>query len=125
MFKSLSSYALICLFLSKSALASAPNFSLPITAPQSVLMDYRSGAVLFEKNAHEKMAPSSMTKIMTVYLIFEAIKNGTITLDQTFYVSNKARAQTGSRMFVEAASNVPVEELIKGTIVSSGNAEAN
>ena len=103
------------------ALSSAPTVNLQIKAKQAILMDYHSGAVLFDKNGHEKMSPSSMTKIMTIYLIFDAIKKGTITLDQTFHVSQKARNLSGSRMFVEAGSFVPVEELIKGTIVSSGN----
>lgn len=94
---------------------------LKISAAQAVLLDFHSETILFERNAYEKMTPSSMTKIMTAYQIFEALEKGTIKLDTAFYISPNARAQTGSRMFLEQGSSVPVLELLKGTVVSSGN----
>lgn len=94
---------------------------LKISAKQAVLLDFHSETVIFELNAYEKMTPSSMTKIMTAYQIFEALDKGTIKLDTAFHISPNARAQTGSRMFLEQGSSVPVLELLKGTVVSSGN----
>lgn len=85
------------------------------------LVDHETGAVLFEKNSHERMAPSSMTKLMTVYLLFERLANGTVSLDDTFPVSEKAWRMGGSKMFVEVGDRVRVEDLIRGIIVQSGN----
>ena len=98
---------------------SSHTFSTP--AKQAVLIDYHSGAVLLEKDAYDMMTPSSMTKIMTIYLVFEALNKGVISLDTSFTVSEKAWKQKGSRMFVEVAHDVLVKDLIQGTIVSSGN----
>lgn len=108
---------MICFFL----LSSGAWSKLQVSAKQAVLMDYKTQTILFEKNSHETMTPSSMTKIMTVYLVFDALQKNIINLSQSFYVSEKARNQGGSRMFIEYASSVPIEELIKGTLVSSGN----
>ena len=90
-------------------------------AKQAILIAVESGSVLYEKNSQQKMTPSSMTKVMTTYLIFEALQQKFLKLDQKYLVSQKARRQGGSRMFLEQGSNVTIEELLKGTIVSSGN----
>ena len=90
-------------------------------AKQAILFDFSSGTVLFEKNADERMGPSSMTKIMTTYIIFDALKNGDFTLDSKFKVSKKAWKKGGSKMFVEAGSYIRLENLIKGIVVQSGN----
>lgn len=94
---------------------------LRISAKEAVLIDFHSETVLFDVKAHERMTPSSMTKMMTIYETFAALEAGDTTLDSTFVISEYARYQTGSRMFVEQGTSVPVRELIKGTIVSSGN----
>lgn len=90
-------------------------------AKQAILMDFNSGTVLFEKNSEERMGPSSMTKIMTVYIIFDSLKNKDFTLDSKFFVSEKAWRKGGSKMFVKEGSYVSLEDLIKGIIVQSGN----
>lgn len=90
-------------------------------AKQAILVDLTSNTVLFEKNADERMAPSSMSKIMTAYLTFDAIKSGRLTLESTLPVSERAWRMQGSKMFVELHNSIKVDDLIKGMIVQSGN----
>lgn len=90
-------------------------------AKQALLLDFETGQVLFEKNSDQRMPTSSMSKVMTMYAIFEALKEGRISLNETFYVSEKAWKKGGSKMFVEAGTRVKIEDLIKGVIVQSGN----
>ncbi len=90
-------------------------------AEQAILMDYHTGAVLFEKNADELMPPSSMSKLMTAYMLFERIKDGRIGLDDTMPVSEKAWRKGGSKMFVLVDTRARVEDLIRGIVVQSGN----
>ena len=99
---------------------------LTTIASHALLMDADTGTILFEKNADEKMHPASMSKLMTAYLIFEALKKGTYTLDTEFIVSDnawqKGGAKTGgSTMFLSIGDEVRVEELLKGIIIQSGN----
>lgn len=91
------------------------------SAKQAVMLDYDTGMVLFEKNAHERMPTSSMSKVMTIYLVFEALKNGQISLDSKFMVSEKAWRKGGSKMFVEVDKRVAIEDLIRGVVIQSGN----
>jgi len=93
----------------------------PIEARAYFLQDFHTGKVLAENNADEKLAPASLTKIMTVYVVFKEIKNGHLKLDDLVTVSQKARAAEGSRMFVEVNEQVKVEDLLKGVIIQSGN----
>ena len=88
---------------------------------QAILMDLETRAVLYSKNADQLMAPSSMSKIMTVYKLFERLKDGGLSLTDTFRVSEKAWRKGGSKMFVALKSRVKVEDLIRGIIVQSGN----
>lgn len=90
-------------------------------AKQAILVDTTTNTILFEKNADERMAPSSMSKIMTAYLVFEAIKSGRLSLDSTLPVTERAWRMQGSKMFVELHNNIKVDDLIKGVIVQSGN----
>ncbi len=90
-------------------------------AKQAILVDLTSNTVLFEKNADERMPPSSMSKIMTAYMVFEAIKGGRLALDSTLPVSERAWRMQGSKMFVELHNNIKVDDLLKGMIVQSGN----
>jgi len=91
------------------------------TAQQAILIDYDTGMVLFQKNADERMPTSSMSKTMTVYIVFEALKSGQIKPDDKFTVSEKAWRKGGSKMFVEVDKRVKVEDLLRGVIVQSGN----
>lgn len=101
-----------------------PSFAfaqLETAAKQAILIDHDTGQVLFEKNADESMPTSSMSKVMTIYLVFEALKTGQITLDTEFLVSEKAWRKGGSKMFVRVGDHVRVEDLIRGVVVQSGN----
>ena len=95
--------------------------SIETIAKQAILVDMTSQTVLFEKNADERMPPSSMSKIMTMYMVLEAIKEGRLTLESTLPVSERAWRMQGSKMFVELNNNIKVDDLIKGVIVQSGN----
>ncbi|GJL75480.1 MAG: peptidase [Nitrosomonas sp.] len=86
-----------------------------------MLSDYQSGQVLASQNVHERVEPASLTKLMTAYIVFSALKQNRIQLDQVVPVSNKAWRMIGSRMFIEPNKEVTVEELIRGMIVQSGN----
>ncbi len=101
--------------------AALPAGALETTARQAILIDDTTGTVLFEENADEAMAPSSMSKIMTVYMVFERLAEGSLSLEDTFPVSEKAWRKKGSKMFVELGSRVSVEDLLRGIIVQSGN----
>ena len=96
-------------------------FALETVAKQVILVDYNTGDILFEKNADDRMFPSSMSKIMTIYNVFQALKDGSLQLKDNFRVSRKAWKKGGSKMFLRAGSRVNVEDLIKGVIVQSGN----
>jgi len=90
-------------------------------AKQVMMIDATTGKVLFEKNAHQLMHPSSMTKVMLCYLVFKHLKDGHIRLDQKIPVSELAWKKRGSRMFIEVGSKVTIEDLLRGIIVQSGN----
>jgi len=101
--------------------ASTPLGPIDVQARQALIMDFATGAVLLEKNADERMPPSSMSKLMTMYVVFEQLKAGRLQLEQTLPVSERAWRMGGSRMFVELGSQVKVEDLVRGVIVQSGN----
>ena len=90
-------------------------------AKQAFMVDPQTSTVLLFKDADKPMHPSSMAKLMTIYIAFEEINAGRLKLDTRFRVSERARNMGGSRMFVELGSEVSVEDLIKGMIVLSGN----
>jgi len=90
-------------------------------AKQAILIDFQTGAVLFEKNADERMTPSSMSKMATVYLAFQRLKEGRLSLEDSFPVSEKAWRKQGSKMFVPLGGRVKTEDLLRGIIVQSGN----
>jgi serine-type D-Ala-D-Ala carboxypeptidase (penicillin-binding protein 5/6) len=92
-----------------------------IEARAYLLMDTTANQVLASKNADQPVEPASLTKLMTAYLVFDALKTKKITLDQRLPVSVRAWKMEGSRMFIDPKMAVRVEELIKGMIVQSGN----
>ena len=92
-----------------------------LAAKSWLLIESSSGQVLASQAADERLEPASLTKLMTAYLTFSAIKQGTIKLDQAIPVSERAWRAQGSRMFIQVGTQVVVEDLIKGMIVQSGN----
>lgn len=108
-------------FLMLASIAPLPAAALETEASHAILVDVQTGAVLFEKNSDQPMAPSSMSKIMTVYMLFDALKNGSLSLDDTFAVSEKAWRWGGSKMYVMVNRRVRIEDLIRGIVVQSGN----
>ncbi len=92
-----------------------------VAAKSYILLDFNSGKVLADKNADEQLSPASLTKIMTVYVIFRELKNGHLTLDEKVTISKKAWQTPGSRMFVEVNKQVTIEDLLQGVIIQSGN----
>ena len=107
--------------------ATAQQFSLPAVPPPSVtasnwlLIDMTSRQTLVEHNAGERREPASLTKLMSAYLAFSALKQKQITLEQSVKVSERAWKTEGSRMFIEPNRPVTVDELLRGMIVQSGN----
>ncbi|MFM6986791.1 MAG: D-alanyl-D-alanine carboxypeptidase family protein [Hydrogenophaga sp.] len=92
-----------------------------VAARAYLLMDVTAGQVLASKDPDQPVEPASLTKLMTAYLVFDALKAGKISLAQTFPVSERAWKMPGSRMFIDPRMQVPVEDLLKGMIVQSGN----
>ncbi len=92
-----------------------------IAASAYILKDFNTGKVLAENNADTKLAPASLTKIMTVYVIFNELANGHLHLDDNVTITEKAWKTEGSRMFVELGNQVKIEDLLKGVIIQSGN----
>ncbi len=111
---------LFALSLSTSAQA------LETQARNLILMDYETGQILYQKEAQKMVPPASMSKLMTIYMIFDKIKNGTLSLDDTFTVSENAWRKGGaasgsSTMFLKIGEKVRVGDLLQGIIVQSGN----
>jgi serine-type D-Ala-D-Ala carboxypeptidase (penicillin-binding protein 5/6) len=90
-------------------------------AKAAILIDHDTGQVLYEKNADEPLPPASMSKLMTVYMVLERLKDGRLHLDDELSVSEKAWRKGGSKMFVEVGKRVRVEDLLHGIIIDSGN----
>ena len=95
--------------------------SLGVTAPSAILMEASTGTVVLEKNAHEKLPPASVTKIMTLLLIFDAISQEKIQLDDTVTTSEHAASMGGSQVFLEAGETQSVDTMIKCISVASAN----
>ncbi|WP_020561991.1 D-alanyl-D-alanine carboxypeptidase family protein [Methylosarcina fibrata] len=120
-------FILLFSFLTAPFQANAENSDVLIPIPPTieassfVLQDYQTGKVLAENNADAKLAPASLTKIMTVYVVFKEIANGHLKLDDLATISKKAWSTSGSRMFVEVNDRVKIEDLLKGVIIQSGN----
>ncbi len=94
---------------------------LETVAQQAYIVDAETGQVLFDKNGDQRMPTSSMSKTMTMYMVFDALKSGKLTLEQELPVSEKAWRIQGSKMFVPINSMVKVEDLVRGVIIQSGN----
>tara|TARA_Y100001960_G_scaffold334141_1_gene445739 strand:- start:34931 stop:36079 length:1149 start_codon:yes stop_codon:yes gene_type:complete len=107
-------------FIGNSANASIPE-APKVEAKSYVLMEYKTGKILNELEADKKLAPASLTKIMTAFVVFDELQSGRLHMEDKVKISKKAWKTDGSRTFVQEGTSVAVEDLIKGTIVQSGN----
>lgn len=92
-----------------------------VAARAYLLMDMTANQVLLEKDADAPVEPASLTKLMSAYLVFDALKSGKLALTQSLSVSERAWKMPGSRMFIDPKMQVPVDDLVKGMVVQSGN----
>lgn len=111
-------------FIAKMRRGPAPQIipSPPvISSNYYVVLDTNTGKTIAQKNMNKRRPPASLTKLMTLYLVFGALDNGQIKLDDRVPISHKAWSMGGSKMFVKEGSSVPVADLVQGIIVASGN----
>ncbi len=99
----------------------AEAVEMDLAGKSALLMDVNTGTVLYESNAHEKLAPASVTKIMTMLLIMEAVDAGKITFDDMVTASETAAAKGGSQIFLKAGETMSVSDMLKSIAVSSAN----
>jgi serine-type D-Ala-D-Ala carboxypeptidase (penicillin-binding protein 5/6) len=117
-------WGLLLMLAAQVVQAAGPIFT---PAPPSVaatsyfLMDFNSGRVLAEKDPDKRVSPASLTKIMTVYVIFRELKAGHLALEEKVTISQNAWQTGGSKMFVEVNKQVPVQDLLQGVVIQSGN----
>lgn len=114
-------FFLVAAVLGSGGALADPQGANTTPARQAIVLDDATGAVLFAKNADERMPTSSMSKVMTMYVVFDAIREGRLTLQTKLPVSEKAWRMQGSKMFIHVGDQVAVEDLIRGVIVQSGN----
>ena len=101
-------------------------FSIPVEAvdtkaEQAIVFDWNTNEILFEKNVDQIIAPASMTKIMTIYAVFDRLTNTSLSVEDKCIVSPRAYRMGGSRMFIEIDEKVSINDLLKGIIIQSGN----
>ena len=99
----------------------AEDLGLAKHSETAILMEASTNKIIFEKESHKKMAPASMTKIMTMLLTMEALEKGNIKLDEDVVVSKRAQDMGGTQIYIEAGSKVKIEDLIKGIGIASAN----
>ncbi|HJB57611.1 MAG TPA: D-alanyl-D-alanine carboxypeptidase [Candidatus Flavonifractor intestinipullorum] len=104
-----------------SAPAGAAGAAPAVEAQAAVLMEQETGTVLFEHNAHDKLEPASVTKVMTLLLVMEAVDSGRLTLDEPVTVSANAASMGGSQVYLKENEQMTVDELLKAVAVVSGN----
>lgn len=116
---------LICLFLGVLIAAASCVYAraadLELSAPSAILMEKTTGEILYEQNSHEKLAPASVTKIMTLLLVMEALEDGRISWDDTVTTSAEAAAKGGSQIYLEENEQLPLTEMLKSVVVASAN----
>jgi len=112
--------ALVLILLSVIPVSAAvPAPELP--APSAILIEQSTGTVIFEKNAHERLAPASVTKVMTLLLVMEALDSGRISWDDTVIASEAAAAKGGSQIYLEAGEAMSMDDMLKSVVISSAN----
>lgn len=112
---------LLALALMICVLPAAKAEGVEIAAPSAILMDAATGTILYEKNAHERLAPASVTKVMTLLLVMEALDSGRITWDDMVTASETAAGKGGSQVYLEVGEQMSMDEMLKSVVVSSAN----
>ena len=105
----------------EAVMPTAAPATVEVAAPSAILMDAATGTILMEKNAHEQLPLASVTKIMTLLLVVEALDSGKITWEDTVTASEAAAAKGGSQVYLEAGEQMPIRDMIKSVTVSSAN----
>ena len=126
MYRQWNKYVTLVLILSFSfftfpVLSQAEELSLAPNAVSAILIDQDTGTVIFEKNSHKRLPPASITKVMTMLIIMEAIDSGKITYNDKVRISENAASMGGSQIFLEVGEEMTVNDLLKGVAVASGN----
>ncbi len=122
--KKLSAVLACLLLLSVCAFAQGTDTAgsaVQIEAPSGILVENETGSILFEKNAHERMAPASVTKIMTMLLVMEALEDGRLSLQDTVTVSEHAASMGGSQVYLSPNERMSVQDMLKSIAVASAN----
>ena len=109
------------MFFASLCLAVPAAGGMETAAKQAYIVDLQTGAVLLDKDSNTPSPPASLSKLMTIYMVFEKLKRGELSLDDEFVVSRKAWKTGGSKTFVEVDRQVRIEDLLRGIIVQSGN----
>ena len=112
---------LLALALMICVLPAAKAEGPEVAAPSAILMDAATGTILYEKNAHEKLAPASVTKVMTLLLVMEALDSGRISWDDMVTASETAAGKGGSQVYLEVGEQMSMDEMLKSVVVSSAN----
>lgn len=121
MFQHLRMIAAVLALATSAALSGGPASAFETLARAAWVYDLTTDTVLLEKNARQSLPPASMSKLMTINMLFEALRDGRITLETEFAVSTKAKEMGGSKMFLDERDRPTAEDLIRGIIVHSGN----
>lgn len=111
----------LCIIPFNKIFANNENKNIDISSKSAILMDVSSGQIIYEKDSHQKLPPASVTKVMTMLLIVEALENNKIKLDDSVQISDNASSMGGSQIFLEAGEMQNVDTLLKGIAVASAN----
>ncbi len=112
---------ILCLFIGLKGVSAEVTSDIAPNSKSAILMDAETGTILFKKNEAEKLAPASMTKVMSMLLIMEAIDNGSLSLEDEVSISENASSMGGSQVYLQTGEVYQVKELLKGIAVASGN----
>lgn len=112
---------LFTFIMNQTLFVNAEKLDFADEAKSAILIERDTGEVLYAKNEHEKLPPASMTKIMTMLLIMEAIDKGDLKLEEKIRVSERASSMGGSQLFLETGEEMSVSDLLKGIAIASGN----
>ena len=112
---------LLLLLISIPLVKAEETEDLAPNAKSAIMIEASTGEILFQKNKDEKLAPASMTKMMSMLLIMEEIENGNLKWNEMITTSEKASSMGGSQIFLKVGEKMTVEDLLKGVAIASGN----